>query len=567
MANVSKVNFNGEALDIKDTYAREQILHKTSDNYTADVTGDYTVNAGDIAMKSTNATLHTTADRTIDTDGNDRVHIDGDSTINVGGLRTETFDGDKTESVMGTTTEKFNNLNTTVTGTTTEKFNNVNTTVSGKWMVNLPSRSFDMENVALKTDTPTIPFVRPEQFGAKGDGVTDDTLAIQTAVDTGFTIVFGVATYLITSAINVESDKHILGVTRGTPVIKCVNCNGFNITGKDTILQNLEIQNANTGINIGDGETLQDCNVSIRDVNVKYSKIGFKNNVKSRSANFYDCYSNGCDYGFILEGTDCKIINCSASVTKYHGFAVKGANNVLENCKAFFCGSVKTNESNQESSGFYITADYTSGVNLLSQQNYFYGFYIKASYCAISAHSDADGKANKQEGDSYGMFLYGRKNIIEFTCVGGRNIDGELFTPDVGIKLGNVFDKCILNLLLTSLSTSSPMQLFDIADWQYNNGFIIINGTDGNMLNLNNPAPLKHAWSVNESLINIPELQLKNNINELGAAIRYDPNTNALNIIDPTSRGFKQMKCGTPSNDDDNSVVTIKYLKNKGLIH
>lgn len=137
MTNISKINFNGEALDIKDTYAREQILHKTADNYTADVTGDYTVNAGDIAMSSVNATMHTTADRTIDTDGNDSVHIDGASTLNVGGLRTETFAGDKTE---------------TVTGTTTEKFANINTTVTGKWAVNLPGKTFDMKDVALKND-------------------------------------------------------------------------------------------------------------------------------------------------------------------------------------------------------------------------------------------------------------------------------------------------------------------------------------------------------------------------------------------------------------------------------
>lgn len=137
MANVSKINFNGEALDIKDTHAREQILHLTADNYTADVTGDYTVNAGDIAMSSANATMHTTADRTIDTDGNDSVHIDGASTLNVGGLRTETFAGDKTEAVTGTVTEKAGNRNTTVTG---------------KWAVNLPGKTFDMKDVALQSD-------------------------------------------------------------------------------------------------------------------------------------------------------------------------------------------------------------------------------------------------------------------------------------------------------------------------------------------------------------------------------------------------------------------------------
>lgn len=112
MANVSKINFNGETLDIKDAHARDQLAHLTADNYTADIAGDYTINAGDISMTSKNATMHTTADREIDTDGNDSVHIDGASTLNVGGLRTETFTGDKTEAVTGTTTEIYSSTHT-----------------------------------------------------------------------------------------------------------------------------------------------------------------------------------------------------------------------------------------------------------------------------------------------------------------------------------------------------------------------------------------------------------------------------------------------------------------------
>ena len=103
MANISKVNFNGKNLDIKDTYAREQILHKTADNYMADVTGDYTVNAGDIAMTSKNAIFH----------------IDGASTLNAGGLRTEVYAGDKTERVVGTETTNANNSTEIVNNTKT----------------------------------------------------------------------------------------------------------------------------------------------------------------------------------------------------------------------------------------------------------------------------------------------------------------------------------------------------------------------------------------------------------------------------------------------------------------
>lgn len=217
-SGISKVNFNGTDLDVKDTRAREQLTHLTADNYTADVansynvnaknatttiTGDYTVNAGDISMSSENATMHTTGDREIDTDGNDSVHIDGASTLNVGGLRTETFAGDKTE---------------TVTGTATEKFSNINTTVTGKWMVNTPSRSFSMDDVALKTDVVNLPFLDMTQYGVSEDA-EDNADAIN-------------------SIITMYGDSYMLYLKKGTYKIKSpvlINRNDINMVCDGTI--------------------------------------------------------------------------------------------------------------------------------------------------------------------------------------------------------------------------------------------------------------------------------------------------------------------------------------------
>lgn len=193
MANLSSINFNGKAIAIKDTYAREQILHLTSDNYTADVTGDYTVNAdnvtmhakgdytinaGDIATTAANTTIHTTSDRTIDTDGNDSVHIDGASTLNVGGLRTETFAGDKTETVTGTRTENLNNANMTASG-----------------VVNATARKLTVssDDITVNTKNP-IKITSPIQNGERYDKFTiiDSTGTRREAMivnaNTGFTL-------------------------------------------------------------------------------------------------------------------------------------------------------------------------------------------------------------------------------------------------------------------------------------------------------------------------------------------------------------------------------------------
>ena len=233
MANISKVNFNGNNIDIKDAYAREQILHKTADNYVADVTGDYTVNAGNIAMSSANATMHTTADRTIDTDGNDSVHIDGASTLNVGGLRTETFAGDKTEAVTGASTERAGNRNTTVTG---------------KWMVNLPSRSFDMADVALRTDVVNLPFLDVTQHGVSADA-DDNAAAINAAITqywNKYTLYFPRGTYNIKSPIMINKpETHI--VCDGT-IHATGDC--FHVTSSGVVLDVYSISGSSTGVGL-----------------------------------------------------------------------------------------------------------------------------------------------------------------------------------------------------------------------------------------------------------------------------------------------------------------------------
>lgn len=80
-------------------------------------------------------------------------------------------------------------------------------------------------------------YVTPEMFGAKGDGVTDDTTALQSAVDSGKDVFLSQGTYLIGGTVVIQNDVVLFGC-------------GFNsvlkITGKITT------DNAKHNINLHD---------------------------------------------------------------------------------------------------------------------------------------------------------------------------------------------------------------------------------------------------------------------------------------------------------------------------
>lgn len=381
MANISKVNFNGNDLDVKDTYAREQILHKTADNYIADVAGDYTVNAGDIAMTSANATMHATADRTIDTDGNDSVHIDGASTLNVGGLRTETFAGDKTETVTGTTTERAGNRNTTVTGKLNTTAGEINTTTNSDYTINVTGTAkfkFPDKEIVIN-DIKRACYANVMDYGAKGDGVTDDTAAFKAALYNngrgGTSIYVPHGHYLISESIELET-VGLIGESAGQteiimngpgPIIKAgsrTTIDDISLTFKAsaagaaehekvaiscyhhlplqrTSLRNIHIYNVGTAIEDNTEPTFSVLFDSIEIDNFSYAAFNFT--VMGSSGNLYNnIYISSplgtAAYGFAKrgysEGDVFNVMNIEWG-TYYHPFYIDGMANATINSLHF----------------------------------------------------------------------------------------------------------------------------------------------------------------------------------------------------------------------------------------
>ena len=73
-------------------------------------------------------------------------------------------------------------------------------------------------------------WVSIKEFGAKGDGVTDDTTAIANAINSGKAILFPPGTYLVTSTIELPDNTVLVGCGFKS-IIKTNNNNAFSMTG------------------------------------------------------------------------------------------------------------------------------------------------------------------------------------------------------------------------------------------------------------------------------------------------------------------------------------------------
>lgn len=91
-------------------------------------------------------------------------------------------------------------------------------------------------------------FTNVKQYGAQGNGTTDDTNAIQSALNSGGTIYFPPGTYLISSGLT-ATDVNIVGAGSNTTTIKANITSGTALSLVNTsnaTIQNIAIQGTNT---------------------------------------------------------------------------------------------------------------------------------------------------------------------------------------------------------------------------------------------------------------------------------------------------------------------------------
>lgn len=184
--------------------------------------------------------------------------------------------------------------------------------------------NFNAQLQILSDKIDNLPIITPEDCGAVGDGQTDDTTAIQTALDSGKIVVFRNKTYAITKTLHV-SDNTLVLLNKATiqtlglhPIhmMYIEDCENVTVSGGTF---------SNIYTNVDDGS--ESSNFEIY--------IGSSRNITIEGTRFVNNKSDGiyCGYMYFYDGkdrfrtSDINIRDCYFN-TKRNGVSLVSGNNV-----------------------------------------------------------------------------------------------------------------------------------------------------------------------------------------------------------------------------------------------
>ena len=249
-ANTSTENIANEKHVIAGTVTEDITgdKHVNAANSVETVQGDKTITAGGISETAVNKTVHVKEDNTEQTDGTRTVTVTG-TNIETTGARTETANGNSIENVTGI---KEINADTLILNPIKPlKYNKEPIELNKKFkyipfMYNENEYSVLVKNDGLLNRT----FINVIDYGAKGDGVTNDTEAIQRAINDnaptettglflGCDIFFPSGVYVISNTIELPAFINLIGEGRGQTMLymaKAVNKPLIKTKGYDNFI-------------------------------------------------------------------------------------------------------------------------------------------------------------------------------------------------------------------------------------------------------------------------------------------------------------------------------------------
>lgn len=266
-------------------------------------------------------------------------------------------------------------------------------------------------------------------YGAKCDGVTDDTNALKQALQAAkqsggkASIDLTYGTILISQNIVVPPLVEIYGRGIYKTCIKAKT--GSSLTkildvSSDGIYCNEFKDFTIDGTNITDvtGIDFQDTTNSVNDENSKFSNILIVNCTNplliggsNRGNRFNSINIEHCVNGLIVNGTDNTFTDVVCSSINNVGITINGSNNHMKNCKAFYC--------NKE--GVIINGN-CNNLDFESQENGLSGIVVNGFANIINFVSDTNGRVTQ----SHNLEINGYKNIINGVCYFNSYLNGNI---------------------------------------------------------------------------------------------------------------------------------------------
>ena len=302
-------------------------------------------------------------------------------------------------------------------------------------------------------------FFNVKEYGALGDGSTDDTIAVQAALTacdtTGGTVFFSVGTYIL-STLNISSRTTVLGTGIGTTLKLKNTTNAFMFTTRDTAAAPtsyphdhqfrdlyFDLNKANNTTSAGAITSTKNRNAIVERcsfVNFKGNCIYFSgsagNNVQPRIIN------NQFDLGDRTDGVGIKLDNgCYDSYLESNDIGRSWRGIILSNGGDGNHSLVNNWTWGHADAGTYIYQ--SNGVHLLQctwDQNFGPGLVIDGSDGVVINGGKASNNSFRDTGNIFGFGVIGTTNTYSGILV--QNTSTNISIANVDFRNPNTCQKC-----------------------------------------------------------------------------------------------------------------------------